>query len=226
MGDRCGGRMRRDIRTRLKDDVASTRVTVAAAAGVIASVVTFLVYRASWVPTVGWIVGAAIYLSWTWAVVRQLDSGQTERHATREDTSRPVSDLVLLVASVASLVAVGLVLVQGRSVGAATHNVGAGLAVLSVTASWLVVHTVYALHYARLYYAGPRGGIDFATDVPPSYRDFAYVAFTIGMTYQVSDTTLRTPEIRAAALRHGLLSFLLGAVIIGTTVTLVASLGR
>ena len=206
--------------------MASTRLTVAAAAGVVASAVAFLVFRASWMPTVGWIVGAAIYLIWTWAVVRPMDAGQTARHATREDTARPVSDLLLLVASVASLVAVGLVLVQGRSVGAATHNVSAALAVLSVTASWLVVHTVYALHYARLYYMDPQGGIDFAMDVPPSYRDFAYVAFTIGMTYQVSDTSLRTPEIRAAALRHGLLSFLLGAVILGTTVNLVASLGR
>jgi uncharacterized membrane protein len=218
--------MTRDVRTRQMDAAAMTRLMVAAAAGVVASVVTSLVSRGDWVPTVGWIVGAAIYLSWTWAVVRQMDSGQTARHATREDTSRPVSDLLLLVASVASLLAVGLVLVQGGSVGAATHNVGAGLAVLSVTASWLVVHTVYALHYARLYYTGPEGGIDFATGVPPSYRDFAYVAFTIGMTYQVSDTTLRTPEIRGAALRHALLSFLLGAVILGTTVNLVASLGR
>ena len=80
--------------------------------------------------------------------------------------------------------------------------------------------------YARLYHLGPNGGIDFNQHAPPRYSDFAYLAFTIGMTFQVSDTNLQTAEIRATALRHALLSYLLGAVILATTINLVSGLLR
>jgi uncharacterized membrane protein len=91
--------------------------------------------------------------------------------------------------------------------------------------SWLLVHTVYTLRYAMLYYAGRDGGIDFNQTTSPRYSDFAYLAFTLGMTFQVSDTDLKTPAIRATALRHALLSYLFGAVIVATMINLVAGLG-
>ena len=71
---------------------------------------------------------------------------------------------------------------------------------------------------------GQGGGIDFNEDDPPAYADFAYLAFTLGMTFQVSDTDLQTKPIRATALRHGLLSYLFGAIILATTINLVAGL--
>ena len=67
-------------------------------------------------------------------------------------------------------------------------------------------------------------GIDFNQDEQPTHGDFAYLAFTIGMTYQVSDTDLKTRTIRGTALRQALLSFVLGAVILATTINLVAGL--
>jgi uncharacterized membrane protein len=63
-------------------------------------------------------------------------------------------------------------------------------------------------------------------DDPPRYADFAYLAFTIGMTFQVSDTDLKTTEIRATALRHALLSYLFGSVILAATINLIAGLAR
>jgi len=88
------------------------------------------------------------------------------------------------------------------------------------------VHTVFALRYARLFYADPPGGIDFKNHgtEPPDYRDFAYVAFTIGMTFQVSDTDIQSRIVRRTVLRHALLSFFFGAVILATTVNVIASL--
>jgi uncharacterized membrane protein len=65
-----------------------------------------------------------------------------------------------------------------------------------------------------LYYSGSVGGIEFNQEDLPSFTDFAYVAFTIGMTYQVSDTNLQSTQIRAAAFRHGLQSFNFGSVIL------------
>jgi uncharacterized membrane protein len=83
---------------------------------------------------------------------------------------------------------------------------------------------LFALRYARLYYTGTPGGIGFNQDIPPRYLDFAYLAFTIGMTFQVSDTDLQRPEIRATALRQALLAYLFGAVVLASTINLVSQL--
>jgi uncharacterized membrane protein len=89
-----------------------------------------------------------------------------------------------------------------------------------------VVHTIFTLRYARLYYTGRDEGVDFNQDDPPSYADFAYLAFTVGMTFQVSDTQITHHAMRAAILRHALLSYLFGTVIVATTINLVAGLGK
>jgi uncharacterized membrane protein len=102
----------------------------------------------------------------------------------------------------------------------------AALALVSVFVSWILVHTVFALKYARLYYAGTPGGIDFNEAEAPDYADFAYLSFTIGMTFQVSDTKIETKQIRRTALRHAWLSFPLGAVIIATSINLVSGLAK
>ena len=134
--------------------------------------------------------------------------------------------MFLLVAAVASLLAVGLVIVTAGGGGGLAQGLQVGLGVASVILSWTVVHTVYTLRYARLYYGGSDGGVDFNADDPPRYADFANLAFTIGMTYQVSDTDLKTKEIRGTALRHALLSYLFGTVIVATTINLVAGLSK
>lgn len=90
--------------------------------------------------------------------------------------------------------------------------------------SWTVLHTVSLLHYARLYYTAPEGGVDFNSDEPPEYSDFAYLAFTIGMTCQVSDTNLTSEPMRRAALGHALLSFVFGTFILAMTINAVAGL--
>jgi uncharacterized membrane protein len=96
----------------------------------------------------------------------------------------------------------------------------------AVVLSWGMVHTVFTARYARLYYTGTDGGIDFNSYDPPGYADFAYVAFTIGMTFQVSDTDLQTKAMRRTALRHALLSYLCGAVVIAVTINLLAGLAN
>jgi uncharacterized membrane protein len=203
------------------------RILVAVPLGVGAAILVGLTAGWPFAPAAGWIVVAAVYLIWTWLIVGRLDSDDTRAHATRygEDDSTPwILDVALLVASVASLGGVGYLLVAGSTGG----DVGAAVVgALSVVAAWLTVHTVYMLRYARLFYGGDEpGGIDFhqGDDYQPDYGDFAYLAFTLGMTYQVSDTDLIDRPVRMAALRHALLSFLLGAVILAITINLVASL--
>jgi uncharacterized membrane protein len=172
----------------------------------------------------GWVVTAGVYVVWTQVILRRMDAEQTRIWVTREDPTRWVADVVILSASVASLGGVAYVVAAGSRSGPEAFE-AAVVGILTVAASWLAVHTLYTVHYARLYYSDEPGGINFHDPEPPRFRDFAYVAFTVGMTYQVSDTEIGLTSIRATVLRHALLSYLLGAVVLAVTINLIAGLG-
>lgn len=191
---------------------------VAAVIGVLAGVGAAIPLGFEFGPVIGWIVGAALFLIWTWVAVGRMDAATTRRHATREDPTVGAAHSILLLASVASLAGVVLLLTASSK---GEGSVAALLGVLSVAASWITVHTIYTLGYAAAYYGGTPGGIDFNQKAAPTYLDFAYVGFTLGMTYQVSDTTIGDSGIRAMVLRQSLVSYVLGAVVIATTVNLV-----
>jgi uncharacterized membrane protein len=201
------------------------RIAVSALVGAVVAVVAILLGAAVSAPAIGWDAGALTFLAWTWLTIGRMSAQDTAVHATREDPSRPVSDVLLLAAAVVSLAAVGIVLVRANSEQGAAQDLLAGIGVATVALSWVVVHTVYTLQYARLYYSDEPGGVDFNQAVPPRYADFAYLSLTLGMTFQVSDTDLQTSTIRATALRQALLSYLFGVVIVATTINLIASLG-
>jgi uncharacterized membrane protein len=171
----------------------------------------------------GWDATALAFITAVWLGIRHRDSGATAALATREDESRTAADLILIAASVASLIGVAFALVKAAAETGAAHGLITAVAVVSVVLSWASVHAVFTLRYARLYYSGG-GGIDFHTSERPDYGDFAYVGLTIGMTFQVSDTDLTAKAIRMAALRHALLSYLFGVVVVAMTINVVASL--
>ena len=172
----------------------------------------------------GWATTCLAYMGWIWPTILRRDADQTARRATTTDPDRAVTDGLLLVAAVASLAAVGSVLASAAQMQGVAEGLRIGLGVASVVLSWAMVHTVYTLRYAQLYYTGPDGGVDFGETGKPTYHDFAYLAFTIGMCYQVSDTALTAQVVRRTALRHGLLSYLFGTGILASTINLVASL--
>jgi uncharacterized membrane protein len=195
-------------------------------AGVAVSVAAGLVNAGRMAPLSGWDIMALVYGGWTWFTIWPLGAAAAEADANREDPGRDLTDLVLLSAAVASLVAVGAVLLGVGGAGGYTKYLLAALALVSVFLSWALVHTVYTLKYARLYYTGTPGGIDFNGTGAPDYHDFAYLAFTIGMTFQISDTNLQSKQIRRTVLRHAWLSFPLVTVIIATAINLVAGLAK
>jgi uncharacterized membrane protein len=158
-------------------------------------------------------------------VIWPLSAEQTAARATAEDPHRAIRDILVLSACGASLGALGLVLAHAREAAEGARTMLALLAVLSVAVSWFSVHTIFTLRYALLYYTQPVGGISFNQQQRPDYRDFAYVALTLGMTFQVSDTELQNSDIRSTALRHALLSYMFGAVILAAAVNLIAGLG-
>ena len=194
-------------------------------AGAIAATATALTTSAKYAPVAGWDAAALVFSVWVWTVIATMNPDATKTHATRENPGRAISDVIIIFAAIASLAAVGVVLIQAASAKGATQGLLAGFGVASIALSWFAVHTLFTLRYALLYYTGAGGGIDFNQTLPARYLDFAYLAFTIGMTFQVSDTDIQKPTIRATALRHALLSYLLGAVVLASSINLVVSLG-
>ncbi|GAA1892080.1 DUF1345 domain-containing protein [Lapillicoccus jejuensis] len=207
------------------------RLVVSGLVGLVAGGVVGLLVDAPYGVLAGWMGAAGTFLIWTWLLVGRMDADRTRRHARYDDAGRRVTDAVVLVAAVASLGAVALLLTASSS---GSKVLQALLSVVSVAVSWFAVHTIFTLRYGGLWYGDgphgpdgpPAGGIGFNEDDPPRYADFAYFAFTVGMTFQVSDTDISRTDIRALVLRHALLSYLLGAVVVAATINLVSGLAH
>jgi uncharacterized membrane protein len=212
------------ISERMRTASAGQRVTVAMLAGAVAGAVVSLVTVPSAAVLAGWDVAVVIYLVWVFIAVWRLDPGTTGRLAKREDPSSAVAELVVLAAGTAVLVAVGFALVRASQATGGMKAMLVTLGLVSVVLSWTLVHTVYALRYARAYYSEPVGGIEFNEAEPPTYTDFAYFAFTVGMTFQVADTNITSKAVRRITLHHALLSYLFGAVLLGLVINVVATL--
>jgi len=194
---------------------------VGAMAGIAVGALCGLVLPLGLAVLLGWCTVALSFVVWTWVTVWPMDAASTAAHATREEPTRGATHAIVVLAAVASLVGVRFVLL-GPNV--ASRVWAAAVAVVSVVSSWAAVHTLLALGYARLYYGVPEGGIDFHQLEPPQYSDFAYVAFTVGMSYAISDTDVGSSAIRRLALGHALLSYLFGTVILAALINLVAGL--
>ena len=214
-----------DPRGYFSQATSGARVMWAMLGGVVAGAIAAPFTLTSAAILIGWDFAAIVYLAWTWTVVSWMDPELTEQLAKREDPSRAVAELLILGAGTAQLVAVGFALVKASHAVGGTKAFLISLGVLSVVLSWVMVHTVYMLRYARTYVsAEPPGGIEFDDQEAPTYVDFAYFAFTIGMTYQVSDTNITAKAIRRLTLQHALLSYLFGAVLLGLVINVVATL--
>jgi uncharacterized membrane protein len=199
------------------------RVIVMMIVGIVVGVTAGILGWWTIAPTLGWSAAALVYSTWVWIKIHGFDAAETRSHATREEPSRSVADALVLILGIVSLASVALVLIPAASTNGIERGLLAALAIVSVALSWILLHTLYTLRYARLYYAED-GGINFNQTAPPSYTDFAYFSFTLGMTFQVSDTNIGSSVIRATVLRHALLSFVFGSVILATTINLVAGL--
>lgn len=201
------------------------RLLIAALAGVLAACAiwwiapgpTRVVDRAGIAALIGWDVLALTFMILTWSRLWGMSAEQTKEDADREEP--PVDVVVLLVISGAlvSLVVVGFL---------TTQKLPLWIGVVTIVVSWLVVHTLFALTYARTYYdEQPYGGIDFnqGDQYLPRYSDFAYMAYAVGMSFAISDTNLTSARMRRTALGHGLLSFVFGSVIVASVVNVLGS---
>ncbi|MFT4042921.1 MAG: DUF1345 domain-containing protein [Gordonia sp. (in: high G+C Gram-positive bacteria)] len=168
----------------------------------------------------GWAIGAMVFVAWTWWALWPMDHRATRAHAAREEPTQLLTFAIVLIAPFVSLAGVVEVLTEKD------RAVLILIALLSVVASWTAIHTMYATHYARMFYGSePNAGIDFHQDEPPRYSDFAYIAITVGMSFAISDTDIGASRYRRVIVFHSLLSYLFGTVIVALLINLTAGIG-
>lgn len=181
---------------------------------------------------IAWDCGAAFFLLLAWSVIVTAHPNQIKQRAQTQDTSRLLIAVVVVSAACISLFAVAFLLGISKQLPAKELGLHVALSVTSMVCSWLVLHTVFTLRYAHYYYRPERkalpeahaGGLDFPGQQLPDYLDFAYFAFVLGMTFQVSDVSITSRLIRRTALLHGLLSFWFYTAVVALSINLISSL--
>jgi uncharacterized membrane protein len=201
------------------------RALISLAVGAVSGTVAALCWAPILMPLVGWTVASGTALVWVWRISWRQGSRGTKLLAEAESRSHSTDSWVML-AAIGSLA--GVVVAEIRS-SSRQDSIAVALTVLSVLAvilSWALVNTVFALKYARLYYVDEpdTGGIEFRCTDPPTYADFAYLAFTIGMSYAVSDTDVTQTRIRKVIIGHALLSYLFGTGILAVAIGILTNL--
>jgi uncharacterized membrane protein len=201
------------------------KAAVAAIVGLLTALVPVLFGAPELAPLIGWAVAAGVFLVWAWAKAWPAGPERTRDLALHEDRSRKLVDTLIISATFLSLVAVVLALIRSQQkdpVGVAC----AILAVFGVVAAWALVNTVYAFKYARMYYLDARHRFEFDQDEDPSYSDFAYAAFSIGMAYSADNVSQSSTPSRRIALGHALLAYFFGTFAVAVAINLVTSLAQ
>ncbi len=200
---------------------AITRLVGAVVAGAVLGAVVAVLVGALLGVLAGIAATATVFVAAGWLVLWPMDAAATRRNVGREDFRPVAEEIVIVAAALGGLVGIVVLLLLS---GSGTDAAAAATAPAGVFMVWAALHLMYATRYAHLYYAGVAGGIDFNSDDPPTYRDFLYFSYNLGMTYQVSDTNVSSAGIRAIVLRHCLLSYVFGTVILATTINLVTGI--
>jgi uncharacterized membrane protein len=201
------------------------RALISLAVGAVSGTVAALCGEPILMPLVGWTVASATALVWVWRISWRQGPRGTKLLAEAESRFHSTDSWVMF-AAIGSLAAVVMAEIRSNTRQDSIAVALTLLSVLAVILSWALVNTVFALKYARLYYVDEpdSGGIEFRCTDPPTYADFAYLAFTIGMSYAVSDTEVTQTRIRKVIIGHALLSYLFGTGILAVGIGILTNL--
>jgi uncharacterized membrane protein len=201
---------------------ATRRLALSVAAGLLAGLVATVLTNMPLGLLTGMAATGLVFAVAGWIVLWPLDAAATRRNVSLEDFKPGLDEVVTVAAALAGLVVIVVLLLFGEK-HTSTGDAEAAAALAGVAMAWAGLHLMYAARYAHLYYTQDMGGIDFNSKEEPTFRDFIYFSYNLGMTYQVSDTGVSSQLIRAVVLRHCLLSYVFGTGILATTINLVAS---
>lgn len=166
----------------------------------------------------GFDIAAVVFLLSLAPMLRNQNATQMRRHALENDANRVVLLVIATVISLVILVAVAIEL-------GAKGGPNIALVVATLALAWLFGNTIYALHYAHLYYLHDKtGGLGFSgDDKAPDYSDFVYFAFTLGMTFQTSDTSVDTRQMRRIVTVHSLAAFVFNIGVLAFSINVLGS---
>lgn len=172
------------------------------------------------------------FLTVTWWAMLQATPDSMRRKAQQQDVGLVLMLSLLTAVACISVLAIAFMLRDNQDVSQGLLVIHLLLSFLTIVGSWLVVHTIFALHYAHGYYQdGSRSlqqdkaeGLDFPGDIEPDYWDFLYFSFVIGMTSQVSDVEILSRSLRRLSLGHGVLSFFFNTMILAMSINVIAGL--
>jgi uncharacterized membrane protein len=177
-----------------------------------------------------WDAGMICFLFLTWRLMVKATPDSMRQHAKQEDAGRIVISVLVTAAACASLFAIGFIL-HDKGLQNNLLMLHLALSIITIVGSWLLVHTIFASHYARAYYKTGKSlsqckkdGLDFPGDIEPDHWDFLYFSFVIGMTSQTSDVEVTSREIRRLALLHGVLSFFFNTTIVAMSINIIAGM--
>jgi uncharacterized membrane protein len=177
-----------------------------------------------------WDAGMICFLIWTLVLMTKATSHTIRHYAQHEDAGRFLILSVITAASCISLFAIGFIL-HDKETADTFIILHVALSAITIVGSWLLVHTIFAFHYAHKYYqnhatlAGAVAqGLNFPEETEPDYWDFLYFSFVIGMTSQVSDVAVTSGTMRRLSLLHGILSFFFNTSIVAMTINIIAGL--
>jgi len=162
----------------------------------------------------GFDLGAFLFLALSVPLLAIGDPAVIRGHAAENDANRVMLLVITGVISSAILGVVTMEILHGSAPGMKTK----ALIIGTLAVAWLFANTIYALHYAHLYYAAPEGGLKFQDKDPPAYADFVYFAFTLGMTFQTSDVDISDKRIRNVVTMHCLAAFVFNLGILAFTI--------
>jgi uncharacterized membrane protein len=182
----------------------------------------------------GWILTWAIYLVLLGIVIFQADGPMTKQRVSRDQPNRALLLIVLIMVALIGNISMGVILTSVGSHHPTQARLLVGLSVWAVIMSWLLLHTAAGQHYARLYYEDtdrqgrpcPEGmcqGLEFPGGAPPTYLDFMYFAFAVGLTYAVSDVNVTSVIQRRMVLIHSVVSFFFFTTILGVVLNAIVT---
>jgi uncharacterized membrane protein len=195
---------------------------------VVLGVITMLVLPASLLARmlIGWDFGVLVFVG----AAAVMMSGCTTVSAMKQNAAAQDDGAlaVLILTAAAAMASLGAIFAELAVVERSDPHYGlyGVLAVGTITLSWVFIHTVFALHYAHVFYGegARKNGLRFPEDNQPDYWDFIYFAFVIGMTFQVSDVAVTHKSVRRTVVAHGVLSFFFATAVVAMTVNIVASM--
>ena len=176
-----------------------------------------------------WDFGSLIYLGLAWGLITLSDAETTRDHALSQDLSGYLIFLFVVSASCVSIVAIGFVVGTIKDLPFWSRAWHLTLTVAALISSWVLIQTVFAFHYARSYYVGENRSqsaipeLNFPGGRDPDYLDFAYYAFVVGMTSQVSDVAVTSPRMRRLTLIQSVLAFIFNIAILALSINILAS---